>query len=103
MNEYYSQILIVLGGVITTVTAWNLGGKQNAKSSETDSIAKGTDSLIGSLEKMVEIMNINLEKEAERTQIEREHRDQCEQSLSEHKAMIDQLRKEINALKKKVK
>lgn len=103
MNEYYSQILITIGAVISTITAWNLGGKQKHKNDSTDSITKGTGSLIGSLEKLVEIMQDNLEKEVERTQIEREHRDACEMSLREHKKMIDELRKELNEVKRKIK
>ena len=102
MKEHYAQIMLIIGGIITTITAWNLGGKQKHRNENTDSITKGTDSLIGSLEKLVKIMEENLQKEVERTQIEREHRDACEKSLASHKKMINELQKEVKLLKQNV-
>lgn len=94
--EYQNQIIGAIVLVVTSYLAWILGGRQKSKNDTNDSITKGTDSLINTLEKLIEIANENIESE-------RTHRLSCEKSLGEHKIMIDQLRKEIDQLKRKMK
>lgn len=93
--EYQNQIFGAIVLVVTSYVAWILGGRQKSRNDTNDSITKGTDTLINTLEKLIEIANQNIESE-------RSHRLSCEKSLGEHKVMIDQLRKEINQLKKKL-
>lgn len=93
--EYQNQILGAIILSVSSYVAWILGGRQRSKNNTNDSITKGTDSLINTLEKLIEIANENIESE-------RSHRISCEKSLAEHKQMIDELRVEINNLKTKM-
>lgn len=95
MNENLPAIITGVVGVVTTVTAWLMGGKQNAQAQKDDVITKGTDQIVETSNKLLQTLEQMLNEE-------RSHRVNCENSLSEHKTLIDELRREVNQLKKKV-
>ena len=97
---------IILSGVslvttsVASVLAWKLGGKQRASNERADAITAGTDKIVDSSNKLLQRMDEMLVQEQERVKVERDHREMCERELKEQKAMIEELRKEINKLKK---
>lgn len=109
MNENLPAIVTGVIGLTTTLAAWLMGGKQNAKAHKDDVITKGTDQIVETSNKLLQTLEQMLKEE-------RSHRTSCEASLIEHKKkmdkqdslieeqrlLIEELRKEVNQLKKKI-
>jgi chromosome segregation ATPase len=92
-KEYTSEIVVGIIGLASAISAWFLGGRQKTKLSDRDSITNGADKIVDISNKLLESLE-NLLKQ------ERQHRLDCEKSLREQQRQIDQLKSEINNLKK---
>lgn len=95
MSETKVAIMTGITGLATTIIAWYYGGKQKAKSDSHDAITRGTDAIVDTSNKLLEMVQDMLNEE-------RQHRASCEKSLTEHKTQIDQLADEIKELRKKL-
>ena len=102
MKEHLTEIVIGVTGVATTAAAWWFGGRQRNKNESDDILTRGADQIVDTSNKLLEMLNHLLAEERERTKEEREHREMCETALAHHKRMIDELKKKVNALEKKV-
>ena len=85
MDNHTGIIVTGIIGVVTTATAWALGGKQKAQNDTTETIAKGADQIVDTSNKLLDTLQTMLQEE-------RQHRAKCE-------AGIEELRKEVNAIK----
>jgi polyhydroxyalkanoate synthesis regulator phasin len=94
-SGHSSEIAIAITGVVTSTTAWFLGGRQRAKADSTDTLTKGADQIVETSNKLLGRLDSMLEEE-------RSHRAMCEKSLSEHKVMIDELNRKVKSLEGKI-
>lgn len=85
MESNESVIVTGVVGFVTTAVAWFLGGRQKAQNSTTDTIANGADKIVDTSNKLLDTLQMMLQEE-------RQHRAKCE-------AGIEELRKEVNAIK----
>jgi len=83
-NEYTSEIVVGVVGVVTSTVAWVLGGKQNIKLSEQDTLTKGADQIVETSGKLLTTLEKMLTEE-------RTHRGNCESELAELKRRIEEL------------
>ena len=102
MKEYTTEIVIGITGIATTAAAWYFGGRQRTKVESDEVLTKGADKIVDTTNKLLDRLNVIVEEERQRTQEERKHRETCEASLREHKRLIDDLKKKVNALEKKL-
>jgi ribosomal protein L7/L12 len=100
LNENLPIITTGVVGLVTTIAAWSLGGRHKARNEYSDSITAGTDKIVDTSKKLLETMEAMLEQERERVNVERDHRELCESSLKEHKKLLDNLKREVEELKK---
>jgi len=94
MKEYTSEIILIISGIVSAVTAWKLGGKQKMKATERQSLTKGADQIVDTSSKLLDRLELMLEQETQ-------HRENCEKSLRQHEKLIADLRFEVNELKLK--
>jgi chromosome segregation ATPase len=102
MKEYYSEIAITVAGVITTASAWFLGGKQNHKNASDEVLTRGADQIVDTSNKLLETLKQLLDEERQRSTAAVKHHQECETSLREHKQLLDKLNRRIRELEKKV-
>jgi hypothetical protein len=95
MSETKVAIMTGITGLATTMIAWYYGGKQKAKTENQDAITRGTDAIVNTSNKLLEMVQDMLNEE-------RQHRVSCEKSLQEHKSQLDQLAEEIKELRTKI-
>jgi hypothetical protein len=93
-TELTLGVVTLVSSSINILLMWKFGGKQSNNNTRADAITSGTDKIVDSTNKLLERMDYMLDQE-------REHREKCEHSLSEHAALIYDLRKEIELLKKR--
>jgi hypothetical protein len=102
MKEHLTEIVIGVTGVATTAAAWWFGGRQRNKVEKDDALTRGADQIVDTSNKLLSTLEALLKEERERVTEERTHREMCEASLGEHKRMIDELKRKVNALEKKL-
>lgn len=94
MSDYKSEILISLAGIVTSITAWILGGKQSSKNQTKDTLTAGADRIVETSNKLLTRLEQMLDEETK-------HKENCEKSLKEHKRLINELRKKVENLERK--
>jgi hypothetical protein len=92
-SEHSAEIAIGVTGLVTSMTAWFLGGRQRTKNDSTDTLTKGADQIVETSNKLLGRLDAMLEEE-------RSHRAMCEKALSEHKAMLDELNIKVKQLER---
>lgn len=94
--------VIITGGIgiVATIVSWQLGGRQTSLTDGVDKITKTSNNLLTKMDEMLDQERKRFEQEREHVKIEREHREMCEVALKEHKELLDDLRKEIEEIKK---
>lgn len=102
MKEHLTEIVIGITGVATTAAAWYFGGRQRTKVESDDVLMRGADSIVDTSNKLLETLKQMLEEERERTRVEHEHRQNCETLLKEHRKYIDELKRKVTQLEKKL-
>lgn len=93
-NSIGGELTIAIVGVLTTASAWFLGGKQKAKNDHNDILTKGANQIVESSNRLVEMLERLLEEE-------RKHRTACEDLLLDHKKQINAMNKKIEELAKR--
>lgn len=93
---------IVTGGIgiVATIVSWRLGGRQTSLTDGTEKIVKTSNSLLTKMDEMLDQERQRFDQEREHVKIERDHRESCEKALSEHAKLIEELRNEIENIKK---
>lgn len=89
MASYLNEFFIAVTGIISSLVAWHLGGKQKLRSSGIDSITRGTDKIIGSAESLISMLEKAIEQEQKRN--------------SECKDELNDLRLRVTILEKKLR
>ena len=89
MKEHLSEIIITATGVMTTASAWMLGGRQKSKNETRDTLTRGADQLVDTSKKLLKIA-----EEAAKAERERTH--ECQKKLAELRNRVECLEKKLN-------
>jgi len=105
--ELVLGILTISSASLNIALGWKFGGKQKESNERADAITvgtnrivDGTDRLLDRMDKIIQQSDDALAVEKLRTKEEKSHRELCEKALSEHQKQLDNLKKEVEELKK---
>jgi hypothetical protein len=91
-NKEVGSLIVVFAGLLSTYTAWVLGGKQGVKNNTNESITKSTDQIVETSSKLLKTFEKMVEDE-------RQHRVNCENTLNVFKLEIEELKNTVEKMK----
>jgi ornithine cyclodeaminase/alanine dehydrogenase-like protein (mu-crystallin family) len=84
MDSNTTQLIIASSGILTTVSAWILGGRKKAKIDSLTIVSDGADKLVDSTLKLVDRLEQYLSEE-------KQHTNKCEERLKIQDDKIQEL------------
>lgn len=95
MKSFTTEIVAVIVTIVSSITAWQLGGRQKAKNDKTDVVATGAGELIKSMQHLLE--------EARKTvEDQRSQNHECEDELKKVNERLNLRENEVRDLNLRV-
>lgn len=101
MNDYRTELIGIVGAAVAGLIGWVFGGKQKAKTDQTDSITRGTDKIVDTSTKLLEKLENMLNESRENEKIARIREDEAKQREHKCEQQVAELRKEFDNFKSK--